>query len=185
MPKCSRGTTCQKAVEGSSGPSARIRQKRRMILRQCNPNFFGAELEPGYDLYASFTKNRHVTFRKLLPDSQLKVFRCEIKSFPSRRVICGTGDVSWKEQAVLPTSFLYRLFCSESIFEILSSCLAMRLNIEHVTCWISVYKAGEYINRHRDRAGDIQLILSLKAATTVNGGWLNLDWRGQKHRIFF
>jgi hypothetical protein len=51
-------------------------------------------------------------------------------------------------------------------------------------CWTSCYRTGEYIDRHTDGAGDIQLILSIKAAKRENGGWLNLEWSGEKHRVF-
>ncbi len=143
-----------------------------------------AESDSQNPIYASFIRRSHVTIRNLVSRSQIEAFHHEIKDFPSRRVICGTGEVSWIERAVRPASSLFIFFSSEPTCRILNACLRRPIIIKDVICWISVYKAGEYINRHRDGAGDIQLIVSLKAATSDNGGWLNLESCGEKHRVF-
>ena len=108
----------------------------------------------------------------------------ETRTAPSRRVICGAGEVNWQEHRISSASLMYRFFCSEPIINILNVCLDKHIAIEHIQCWASVYGLGEYINRHKDGCGDIQLILSLKAATAENGGWLNLEWRGETRHVF-
>jgi hypothetical protein len=134
--------------------------------------------------HASFAEQQHVTVRALVPKSQLAIFRHETQCLPSVRVTCGDEEVSWEERKIVPAHSLHRYFLSEPICGILSSCLGRCVAIERVTCWTSTYKTGEYISKHRDNAGDIQLIVALKAPAPENGGWLNLESRGRCSRVF-
>jgi hypothetical protein len=134
--------------------------------------------------HASFVEQQHVTVRALVPKSQLANFRHETQNLPSVRVTCGDEEVSWEERTIAPAHSLHRYFRSEPVCAILNSCLGRWVAIKCVTCWTSTYKTGEYINKHCDGAGDIQLIIALKAPAPENGGWLNLESRGRYSRVF-
>ncbi|MBV8893376.1 MAG: 2OG-Fe(II) oxygenase [Acidobacteria bacterium] len=49
-------------------------------------------------------------------------------------------------------------------------------------CWIARYRNGEYIDRHTDSAGTVQLLVCLTAPSSENGGVLVLLSEPNEHR---
>ena len=131
-----------------------------------------------------FLAQRHVTFRRQVTKTDVERFYQEMKNLPAKRVNCGADEITWGEQSIPDCSALHQFLGSEPIVEILRACMGQNIAVRDTTCWTSIYKVGEYINRHADGGGDIQLILSLRAPAVENGGWLNIDWNGKTHRIF-
>lgn len=61
--------------------------------------------------------------------------------------------------------------------------LTLQGSIKHFTCWTSVYTIGQYIDRHKDRAGSIQIIICLQAPGHECGGELLLHLDEGTNRI--
>lgn len=96
----------------------------------------------------------------------------EVRSrcLPARRVVCGSRAVSWEEQIVPSWHQLYRL-----LFRLGEAILPKVIwDRSYAHCWISRYRAREYIGPHKDKAGTVQLILCLASSEKCRGGELIL-----------
>jgi len=110
----------------------------------------------------------------LSPQRASKLY-LDSKVLPGRRVGCGDSAISWEEKSVPLDHPLSRLFLEkEPVLELIESCIGRQPVITDFICWVSVYRQGEFISPHRDRVGDIQIILSIKAAHNASGGNLHI-----------
>jgi hypothetical protein len=91
----------------------------------------------------------------------------------ARRVVCGDAKISWTERAIeasYPEAEFFRSqYCLQKIVPFLSVTLP---TFGEVKCWTSEYGSGEYIDPHVDCAGDVQMVLCVRAPSIGNGGAL-------------
>lgn len=114
---------------------------------------------------------------KLVPIEQAREFEFETRSLPSRRVICGEEAVSWDEQTIPSGSSVFVYFNSPQVLELVQSAADAEntLDPSRTMCWVSRYRTGEHIGRHRDSAGTVQLLVCLIAPPAGSGGLLILN----------
>jgi hypothetical protein len=110
----------------------------------------------------------------LISESNAKLFEVSTRSLPTRRVICGDPNISWAEQEIPENHDVYAFFSSKPVRDAAAALLNTRSDLRHLTCWVSRYGQNEYIGPHKDRAGSIQIVLSLNDAGESSGGALNL-----------
>lgn len=110
---------------------------------------------------------------------------CEsLRSTPVRRVICGDKDISWNEQTINRGTPLFDLFLSDQVLKRIRRCIRTpNAGSPDLRCWTSSYSVGEYINRHKDGAGNVQLVLCLRAVERGRGGTLILEYAGRRTEL--
>src|SRR5262249_21282223 len=121
-----------------------------------------------------FQRSGYVYAPSLISESNAKSFELSARSLPSRRVICGDPNISWAEQEIPENHELHAVFSSKPVRDAAAALLNTGAGLRDLTCWVSRYGQNEYIGPHKDRAGDLQIVLSLSDAGKDNGGALNL-----------
>jgi alkylated DNA repair dioxygenase AlkB len=122
-------------------------------------------------------------FRSLVSPEEVAALCRSTARLPARTVLCG-GSNFYLEQQIQPGSPLHQFFQSPPVIGALADCLGRTPDISALRCWTSIYGPGQSINRHRDSGGDLQLVLSLRAAAPENGGWLKLERHGAAEALF-
>lgn len=130
-----------------------------------------------------FAGQRYLLFRSLVSPQEVAALSRSTARLPARTVRCG-GSNFYLEQQIEPGSPLHQFFLSPPVIGALADCLGRTPDISALRCWTSIYGPGQSINRHRDSGGDLQLVLSLGAATPENGGWLRLKRHGETEALF-
>lgn len=126
--------------------------------------------------HVSFFRNSCHYFSAHFSEYEINNLMKLLEPLPTRRVICGLKDVSWDEQTILENTELHDLFLSDKIKDVLSSVVPGNY-VENYTfhCWTSLYKRTEYINKHKDKDGDLQILICLKnQALEVSEGLIGL-----------
>lgn len=88
--------------------------------------------------------------------------------------MCGIKDVKWLEASIPEASDINkRIFTNPKLLECLKLCLNTERKLSSIP-WISRYRSNEYINKHKDSAGNIQLLICLKNSGKDDEGKLHL-----------
>jgi hypothetical protein len=132
-----------------------------------------------------FHRSGYLYVPSFISESHARSFDVSTRSLPSRRVICGDPNVSWTEQELLENHELYDFFLSSPVKDAVAALLNKNSGPRHVTCWVSRYRQNEYIGPHKDRAGTLQIVLSLNGTGEENGGALNLLVEGKTITLQF
>ena len=132
---------------------------------------------------SQFRRFGYVSIPSLIPQSTARSFEVLTRPLPGRRVICGDANVSWEEQQIPEDHKLYGFFSSKSISNFVMTLLQTCRQSYHLTCWVSRYRRGEYISLHKDRAGSLQIVLSLNGTGGGDGGELMLLVTGETIRL--
>ena len=124
------------------------------------------------DLYE---RERHVLLPGLLPADQAARLANLTVVLPSRRVTVQSDQPSeWDELTVEPGSELHSVLLHDPARAKVLEALAAG-EFGNVKCWANRYRAGEWIARHRDASGTVQLLVCLRApADETCGGILHL-----------
>lgn len=93
---------------------------------------------------------------------------------PIREVICGDESIRFGEQNFTEEHPLFKFFMRQDVLTFARH-LMQADNVADLLCWTSVYRVGQYINAHKDRSGDLQIIICLQAPAEENGGYLCAD----------
>jgi hypothetical protein len=102
-----------------------------------------------------------------------------------KRVICGDKDISFGEQRFPGEHAIYRFFGASDLVKALLT-LTQAEQVQHLVCWTSIYRVGQYINAHTDRGGTIQVLVCLQApAEQAAGGTLVLQVKGDDEKRCF
>lgn len=110
-------------------------------------------------------------YEKLVTMEQVNHLLVDTESLEVRRVRCGDDAVSWDERTALPGSMAHRFFAEGEMRDLVHSHAgARRRRIKDLTVWRSTYRSGEYIARHTDRSGDLQLLIALAVPPVACGG---------------
>lgn len=130
-------------------------------------------------------KDEYYYFQNYLNDNEVKEFLLELKELPERIVNCGIDNVSWGEQQITSSSEIYKnFFASDRIIQLIKKLIDREDDPIDIVCWTSVYRRNEYINRHKDVAGDVQILVGLENLGTGNEGLLHLEKGSFKEKIF-
>jgi hypothetical protein len=135
-------------------------------------------------LQTAYHQDRYVHLPQFISAGQAAEYFEQTQDLPCKRVTCGIESVSWDEQWIPPDNDLFQFFASSKMVALIRTLLLTEDACHpQINCWISMYKGGEYINSHRDNAGNIQVILCLLATDQKNGGLLALKPREED--VFF
>jgi hypothetical protein len=116
--------------------------------------------------------------RKLVSSRVAAQMYAATRPMGARRVICGDEGVSWTERDVDPDSWIGRFFRSDPCMQRIAAFSGVETPEScTIHCWTSEYALGEYINPHLDGAGDVQIVLSLRAPSPANGGFLHVCYQ--------
>lgn len=120
-------------------------------------------------------KNGYYLLPQFLSKEDATNYEIETRSLPIRWVhTAGLTTIRYQSQHIPLDSNLGRLFLCDSILDLI--CTAMGFpsvqQPEQLLFWIHRYELHQYITEHKDRAGDIQLLISLKQPPKENGGVL-------------
>ncbi len=115
--------------------------------------------------------------RNLVDECSLSVCLAEVLSGSARRVTVGRGTEWWSEYPVSETGPLGKLLRSAVIFNLIQCVVGAKLS-ERVTTWAQSYQMGERIAWHRDKEGEIQLLVCLQPSDQECGGHLCLRANG-------
>ncbi|MBV9139702.1 MAG: 2OG-Fe(II) oxygenase [Pseudonocardiales bacterium] len=138
--------------------------------------------EPPPDISTAL-KQRHFAFLPSLM-SPATAYRLEQKTrnLSSRRVSVGDNSATWDEQTLAPDHEVVTMFSSAQVIDFITSATRHDIRVIDLVCWIARYKNGEYIDRHKDNAGTLQLLVCLAAPPSENGGALVLAPGPNEHR---
>src|SRR5690606_35533284 len=126
--------------------------------------------------YLNFRKNDFCYFSNFLSNNYCKNLYDQIIKFEERRVICKTGEVEFGEQEITKDQkIITDLFLSKNLITFLNTLLDKKDNPRHSVFWTSVYRKNEYINRHKNISGDIQVLLCLRNDGNENRGALCIE----------
>lgn len=139
-----------------------------------------ARSHPASLLTEQFLRLGFVHVPSLISESDARSFEISTRSLPSRRVICGDPDISWAEQEIPEDHELHNVFSSQRVKRAAAALLNTNSSLRHLTCWVSRYRQGEYIGPHKDRAGTLQIVMSLNSTGEGTGGALNLLVEGER-----
>jgi hypothetical protein len=133
---------------------------------------------PYYDsldaLARQYHEQKYLLFRPFIGFSLTSRLLESLQGLPVRAVICGNPQIRFGQQDVAEPHPLARFFQEREVVNLVLA-IAQATRFRHCRCWTSVYGPGEYINAHRDRAGDIQLLICLQAPPDAGcGGSLQL-----------
>ena len=117
----------------------------------------------------------HVFYRPVMPTGS----RYLPGRFNHNRRPAGIPDVVWEEQIIPQLHPLYQLFSSPPAVKLVTELLGMNRECCDLTCWVARYRGNEYIGPHKDGAGSIQAVVSLKQSAGSSGGKVNLIVNGQ------
>jgi hypothetical protein len=123
---------------------------------------------------AAFRATGYLHVLRLLTPGAAEVLEQHTRRLAGHRVACGTPHVTWEEQGVPEDNDVHRLFSDGALVGGLADLLGARQEGHRLTCWISRYREGEYISRHTDRAGSVQIVLLLGILSGAPGGTLML-----------
>lgn len=98
----------------------------------------------------------------------------ETRNLPFTRVSVGDNPATWDEHTLASDCEIVTMFSDVRVTKIISNVTGLSSSISDLICWIARYKNGEYIDRHTDSAGTIQLLVCLAAPPSGNGGALIL-----------
>lgn len=90
---------------------------------------------------------------------------------PVREVICQDDNVRFGEQDFFEGHPIFEFFRSDLLLPLARRAL-QKDDTPELLCWTSVYGLGQYINPHKDIAGDVQIIVCLQAPAQEHGGAL-------------
>lgn len=128
---------------------------------------------------ASETRHPHrpVMLPELIQESDvLQSWARLINKSEPRRVVCGDESISWTERTISSDSSVARFFASETVLgHVRCFDHPLRRTPVKTTLWASCYQLGEFIEPHRDRGGDVQIIFCLKSTSVDEGGALCLQ----------
>ena len=120
----------------------------------------------------AFAKRPIVLLREFVVPPAAEGMYVATRRFSAHRVTCGDARVSWTERGIDSLSPEAEFFRSADCLQKVSPFLDGPATFREVRCWTSEYGLGEYINPHVDRAGDIQMVLCVRATAVDNGGSL-------------
>lgn len=137
------------------------------------------------DPAADLARQGFSLFPSLIDTAQASNLHDATLVYPPRRVICGDKRISFTERMLDTSCELVLFFSSDPILQLLSRCTGREPSeVNAIRAWTSCYSVGEFINAHRDKGGDIQIILGLRAADADNGGILHLSYQGNEAAVF-
>ena len=144
-----------------------------------------ARSHPASFLGEQFQRLGYVYVPSLISESDARSLEISTRPLPSRRVICGDRTISWAEQEIPENHELHDFFSSQRVRGAVAALLNTSSSLRHLTCWVSRYVQNEYIGPHKDRAGTLQIVLSLNGTGEGHGGALNLLVEGEKIALHF
>lgn len=109
-------------------------------------------------------------------------FEQKTQNMPSRRVTVGDNLTTWEEYALASDHEIVTLFSSTQVIQLTANITRLDSPVSDLLCWIARYRRGEYIDRHTDNAGTVQLLICLAAPPSENGGALFLAPGPNEHR---
>jgi hypothetical protein len=119
----------------------------------------------------SYASERLVVIRRLAGSEDVRRIISESPLWAKRSVYVRPEDgVTWLSQDVPKDSFLSGFFHSDRILHIVRTVSGITLPLVRTESWTNLYRTGEYISRHRDAAGSIQLLLALISPEIDCGG---------------
>lgn len=101
-------------------------------------------------------------------------FEQETRNLPFTRVSVGDNPATWDEHTLASDCEIFAMFSSMQVFQLISNVTGLNSPVRDLICWIARYRNSEYIDRHTDRAGTLQLLVCLTAPPSENGGTLVL-----------
>jgi hypothetical protein len=139
-------------------------------------DMIGGLLVDAADARAEFASQRFALLPGLLTAEAVGLLLASTEGVEEMRVHCAPEvDHDWGEQQFGPGTAAYAFFQRPSVLELMRRLTGLR-RVDELQCWTSIYRPGEYIGPHTDKAGTIQLLVCLQAPlTTLRGGWVFLD----------
>jgi hypothetical protein len=150
------------------------------------PSFSGiapahASIQALRDRYAS---DRLAVLRQLADHAEVDRILKESSAWPRRTVIVRQGDpASWLSQQAPTDSFLHASYLSYPTLDMVRTISAAASTLVTSQCWTNIYRAGEYISRHRDAGGSVQLMLCLASPPPECGGVFMASIQGMLREI--
>ena len=136
------------------------------------------------EIVRRYHEQAFLVLRNVLSADQAQHFYHSTENIVIRQVICGEKTVQFGEQKIPVGHPIHTFFATHAFVRVLLS-LTHTSQVNHLTCWTSVYRSGEYINAHRDRSGTIQAIVCLHAPPDETyGGMLILSLKEKEQHIF-
>lgn len=135
-------------------------------------------------LAEQYHTQKFLLFPQFIAVSQTERLLTSTETIPVRTVICGNPQIHFGQQHFEETHPLVRLFHERQVVGMILV-IAQATRLHSCRCWTSVYEPGEYISAHRDRAGDMQLLICLRSPLHADcGGILLLKLPTGEQQVF-
>ena len=122
----------------------------------------------------SFKRHRFAFLSSLISTEIACRFEQETRNLPFSRVSVGDNPATWDEHTLASDCEIVAMFSSAQVIQLISTIAGFNSPVCDLICWIARYGNGEYIDRHTDGAGTVQLLVCLVAPPSENGGALVL-----------
>jgi hypothetical protein len=122
----------------------------------------------------SFKRHRFAFLPSLISTEMACRFEQKTRNLPFTRVSVGDNPATWDEHTLASDCEIVAMFSSAQVIQLISNITGLNSSVRDLICWIARYRNSEYIDRHTDSAGTIQLLLCLAAPPAENGGALVL-----------
>ena len=134
-------------------------------------------------LQSFYGENLFVFMKSFFNSDACGIIKKIVEKLPGTRVLCGASKRSWNEIAILEEHPLHNLL-SVMLSKIVSKigCFDEK-KFSFLKIWYNIYSEGEYIEKHTDANGDIQLVICLEATSFESGGILHILSNENYHPI--
>jgi hypothetical protein len=121
-------------------------------------------------------KNGYHIFNRSCSASALREMRAAVASFPSRRAVVSANNnaVSWDEIDLSTCAIVTKAIIDPETHRKIEAEFGA---ITQISCWANRYQATEYIPKHTDSRGSLQIIVPIQLPPTSCGGDLLIHHR--------
>lgn len=129
------------------------------------------------DKYQKLKQEGFFIIRNFLSLELCEHFEQQTRYLPRKRVFTTNPELGYYDSQIIPEeSPLWQFFTHEGVTEIISQALnIMHTRPKSIQTWLHRYQPHEYIPRHKDVAGTLQLLITLQKPSMSNGGILHLE----------
>lgn len=131
-----------------------------------------------------FKQNGFCFLPSFLNINDCNTILASFENLDERRVICKTGEIEFGEQEIPDNHKIVKdFFLNKYLLEFLNNCFETDKNFRKVIYWNSIYKENEYINKHKDIAGDVQVLICLLNDGDIGNGALHIEKEDKKYNF--
>ena len=109
-----------------------------------------------------YERDNLLLLRNAVDQAWIEQSLVELGELEGKRVFCGDNSHTWTEKQISKQDAIYALLADKLKKQIIAPLMCVKPGTLTAEAWGNIYEAGEYIGRHQDNDGVIQLMICLE-----------------------